>query len=182
MAKIGICFADGSEEIEGLTVVDLVRRAHMDITTISINPEPVVHSSHKIDFHTDTVMADVDWDVYDAIVLPGGIPGTPNLAEDQRVTDMVKKFAAEGKLVAAICAAPTILEAAGVLEGHMATSNPSVRDKMVRCSYSEDKVVRDGNIITSRAMGTAIPFGLEIVAYFNGREAADALGRKILYY
>lgn len=117
MSKTGIFFANGNEEIEGLTVVDILRRAGIEIESISIYDEAVVTGSHNITFHTDTTMAEADFDSYDAIVLPGGMPGTLHFAENKEVNSVIKKFAQEGKLVCAICAAPSVLGAAGILEG-----------------------------------------------------------------
>ena len=104
MSKIGIFMADGCEEIEGLTVVDIARRAGIEIDTISITGKPVVTSSHKVTFETDTTKEEADFASYDGIVLPGGMPGTIHLGEDETVNRVIKEFATAGKLVAAICA------------------------------------------------------------------------------
>ena len=181
MKKLSIFFADGCEEIEGLTVVDLARRAGIEIDGISIKEETRIWGSHKISFQADFSMSQVDWEDYDGIILPGGLPGTTNLGADERVIKLVRDFAAAGKLVAAICAAPSVLAKAGILSGKRATSNPGFADKMGDCDYLTDKVVRDGNIITSRAMGTAFAFGLAIVAYVRGEETARGLGEDVLY-
>lgn len=167
MSKIGIFMADGCEEIEGLTVVDIVRRAKMDITMISVNGKREVTSSHGVTFLTDAVAEEVDYDALDGIVLPGGMPGTLHLLDHATVNEVIKKFAGEGKLVAAICAAPSVLGAAGILEGRRATCHPGFEEKLTGAATSEDAVVVDGNIITSRGMGTAIPFALEIVRYLR---------------
>ena len=156
MKKVGIFMADGCEEIEGLTVVDIVRRAKLEMTTISITDEKEVTSSHNVTFLTDALASEVDFDGFDAIVLPGGMPGTLNLG----ASDMVNKVI---KIVAAICAAPSVLGAAGLLEGRHATCHPGFEEKLTGAITSEDAVVVDGNIITSRGMGTAIDFGLAIV-------------------
>ena len=167
MSKIGIFMADGCEEIEGLTVVDIVRRAGLDIETISINGKKNVTSSHKVTFETDTTKEEADYDSYDAIVLPGGMPGTLNLGADTTVTKTIREFAAKGKLVAAICAAPSVLGENHILEGKRATCHPGFEEKLLGAEWSEQPVVVDGNVITSRGMGTAIAFGLEIVRYFT---------------
>ena len=167
MSKIGIFMADGCEEIEGLTVVDIVRRAKMDITMISVNGKREVTSSHGVTFLADAVAEEVDYGALDGIVLPGGMPGTLHLLDHATVNEVIKKFAGEGKLVAAICAAPSVLGAAGILEGRRATCHPGFEEKLTGAATSEDAVVVDGNIITSRGMGTAIPFALEIVRYLR---------------
>lgn len=181
MSRIGIFMADGCEEIEGLAVVDIVRRANMDITMISINGKKKVTGSHNVVFLADTLAAEVDFEEFDAIVLPGGGVGTQNLAADETVNQVIKKFAAEGKLVCAICAAPSVLGAAGILRGKEATCYPGFEDKLTGASVSEDAVVTDGNIITGRGMGAAIPFALEIVRYLQGEEAAEAIRSGIVY-
>lgn len=181
MSKIGIFMADGCEEIEGLTVVDIARRGGLDIETISITDKTEVTSSHKVTFMTDTTKAQADFDSYDAIVLPGGMPGTINLGADATVVDTIKKFAAEGKLVAAICAAPSVLGENHILEGKKATCHPGFEDKLLGATWIEQPVVVDGNVITSRGMGTAIAFALEIVRYFKDDEAVDHIRQGLVY-
>ena len=141
MSKIGIFMADGCEEIEGLTVVDIVRRAKMDITMISVNGKREVTSSHGVTFLADAVAEEVDYGALDGIVLPGGMPGTLHLLDHAAVNEVIKKFAGEGKLVAAICAAPSVLGAAGILEGRRATCHPGFEEKLTGAATSEDAVV-----------------------------------------
>jgi len=181
MSRIGIFMADGCEEIEGLAVVDIVRRAKMDITMISINGKKEVTGAHNIVFLADALASEVDFEEFDAIVLPGGGTGTRNLAANETVNQVIKKFAAEGKLVCAICAAPSVLGAAGLLQGKKATCYPGFEDKLTGAMVSEDGVVTDGNIITGRGMGAAISFGLEIVRYLKGEEEAETIRNGIVY-
>jgi 4-methyl-5(b-hydroxyethyl)-thiazole monophosphate biosynthesis len=181
MSKIGIFMADGCEEIEGLTVVDITRRAGLDIETVSINGTKQVTSSHKVTFLTDTTKEEADFESYDAIVLPGGMPGTIHLGEDETVGRIIREFAASGKLVAAICAAPSVLGQAGLLQGKKATCHPGFEEKLTGADCSTDSVVTDGNIITSRGMGTAIPFALEIVRYFLDDTAVDKIKTGLVY-
>lgn len=171
MKKIGIFMADGCEEIEGLTVVDLVRRAGIEITMISISGKKEVTSSHNVTFLADMLKEDVNFDELDGIVLPGGMPGTLNLGADETVNEAVKKFAKEGKLVSAICAAPSVLGAAGVLEGKTATCHPGFEEKLTGAAVSSEAVAVDGNIITSRGMGTAVDFGLAIIDFLTNGDA-----------
>lgn len=182
MSGIGIFMADGCEEIEGLAVVDIVRRAKMEITTISITGKREVTGSHKVTFLTDALASEVNYDELDGIVLPGGMPGTLHLGEDATVNEVIRKFAAEGKLVAAICAAPSVLGAAGILNGKRATCHPGFEEKLIGATTSEDVVVVDGNIITSRGMGTAVPFGLEIVRYLADDAAMEQVRKGLVYY
>ena len=182
--KTAIFFADGCEEIEGLTIVDLLYRAGIPCTKVSINAVPEVTSSHEVTFRTDTTIRDLDFGAYDMLILPGGIPGTPNLRACAPLMDQVTAFCKEGKQIAAICAAPGIFAELGLLKGIPATCNPS-RDALLienGAQLSHDAVVRSNNILTSRGMGTAIPFGLAIVAHYLGDDAARALGENILYY
>ena len=124
MAKVGIFFADGCEEIEGLAVVDICRRAGLEIETISIMGRDIVAGSHRIKFQTDAVFEDVDFDTLDGVILPGGMPGTLQLGDHERVNGIIREFAEQKKLVAAICAAPSVLGAAGILEGKTAVCHP----------------------------------------------------------
>lgn len=181
MSKIAICMAPGCEEIEGLTVVDILRRAGIEITMVSVAESLQVTGSHKIAFQADAMIDEVDFSEYDGIVLPGGIPGTPNLAANPVVTKTIKAFAAEGKLVAAICAAPSVLGQNGLLKGKRATSYPGFEEEMEGCMYETNKVSVDGNIITSRGMGTAIDFSLAILAYLKDQDAADDMAKKIIF-
>lgn len=181
MKKIGIFMADGCEEIEGLTVVDIVRRAKMEIVMISITGKREVTSSHQVTFLTDALAAEVDYDTLDGIVLPGGMPGTLNLQADETVSKVIRQFAAEGRLVCAICAAPSVLGAAGILEGKWATCHPGFEEKLTGARVEEKEVVVDGNVITSRGMGTAIPFALEIVRYFADDETVEQVRKGLVY-
>lgn len=181
MSKIGVFMADGCEEIEGLAVVDVARRAKFEIVMISITGKKEVLGSHDIVFTADALASEVDYGTLDAIVLPGGMPGTKHLGEDRTVSEIIRTFAAEGKLVCAICAAPSVLGAAGLLRGRRATCHPGFEDKLAGADIREEEVVVDGNIITSRGMGTAIPFALEIVRYFADDAAVDEIQKGLVY-
>lgn len=181
MSKIGIFMADGCEEIEGLTVVDVVRRAKMEIVTISITGKKEVTGSHNVTFLADALASEVNYDELDGIVLPGGMPGTLNLGADETVNKIIKEFAAAGKLVCAICAAPSVLGVTGILEGKKATCHPGFEEKLVGATVSEDEVVVDGNIITSRGMGTALAFALAIVRYYKDDTAVEEISKGLVY-
>ena len=181
MSKLCIFMADGVEEIEGLTVVDLARRAGIDIDMVSIMGKKMIDGSHGIKFETDALIEDIKPEEYDGLVCPGGLRGTQNLKADERVAALIREFCAAGKLVSAICAAPTVLGAAGVLEGKKATCYPGCEDGLTGADALTDKVVRDGNIITSRGMGTAIDFGLAIIEYLMDSKAADDMAKKIVF-
>ena len=181
MKKVGIFMADGCEEIEGLTVVDIVRRAKLEMTTISITDKKEVTSSHNVTFLTDALASEVDFDGFDAIVLPGGKPGTLNLGASDMGNKVIKKFAGEGKIVAAICAAPTIYGEMGLLEGKNATCYPGMEDKLLGANWQEQPVVVDGNFVTSRGVGTAIAFALTLVTILKDEETAKSLANSIVY-
>lgn len=181
MSKTGIFIADGCEEIEALTVVDLLRRAGIEIITISINKTTAVTGAHGIRFVTDAVFEETDFNTLDGIILPGGMPGTTNLGAHDGINRIVREFDQKGLLVSAICAAPTVLAAAGILNGRHATCYPGMENQLTGAIVSVDGVVKDEHIITSRGMGTAIDFGLAIVEYFNGTSAADTLAAQIVH-
>lgn len=181
MAQVYIFFANGSEEIEGLTVVDLLRRAGIEIESVSIEAQKELMGSHNIPIVTDKILSEIDFDQADMLVLPGGMPGTKNLLKQEDLAKQIRKFNQEGKMLAAICAAPTVLAAAGVLDGRQATCYPGFEDQLAAASYVEQSVVCNQNIITSRGLGTAIEFSLAIVAHFKGKEEAKELSNKIIY-
>ena len=181
MKKLGVFIADGCEEIEALTVVDIARRAGIETAMISVSGKKEVTGSHKVTFQTDIPAEFMDYDMLDGIVLPGGMPGTINLGANDYVQKVIADFSAQGKLVAAICAAPGVLGEAGLLEGKTATCYPGFEDKLLGAVKSVEPVVRDGNIITSRGMGTAILFALEIVAYLNKKKKAKEIKEAIIY-
>ncbi len=184
MAKIAVFIADGSEEVEAITPVDLLRRAKLECDTVSVMESNTITASRGVVITADKNIKDIDFADYDMLVLPGGIKGTENLGSTAALTDAVLDFARNGKAVAAICAAPTIFSGLGLLKGVPATCNPSFFDKLEADGAVVDKdapVVRSGNIITSQAMGTSHDFGLEIVNYFAGEEAASTLKSNIRF-
>lgn len=180
MAKVYIFFATGCEEVEALTVVDLLRRAKIETVMVSVTGEKIVTSSHGVSIVTDALFEEID-DSADMIVLPGGLPGTHNLAAHAGLTQMIHRFDAASKYLAAICAAPTVYGKMGLLEGRMATCYPGMESELLDATTLEDGVVIDGRYITSRGLGTAIPFGLALVGLLTDTETAEALAHKIVY-
>lgn len=181
MKKAGVFLAEGFEEIEGLTVVDILRRAGVETVMISITGQKEVHGSHKIGVLADCLYEEVELSELDGIVLPGGMPGTTNLGNHSGVNEAVKSFAENGKLVAAICAAPSVLGQAGILEGKKAACYPGFEDKLTGAEVVYEEVAEAGNVITSRGMGTAIPFGLRLTAYLVSEQKAKELAEGIIY-
>ncbi|MCF0127144.1 MAG: DJ-1/PfpI family protein [Pseudobutyrivibrio sp.] len=180
--KAAIFFASGCEEIEGLTVVDVLRRAGMEITMVSITGEKLVTSSHSVSFMTDALFEEMDFSDYDALILPGGMPGSNNLYAYTPLIELLKEFYQKGKLVSAICAAPFILGQLGFLEGRNATCFPGFEDRLTGAEYKDVPVIIDGNVITARGMGAAIDFALAIVEYASDSVAAEALAKKFMYF
>ncbi len=181
MKKIGVFLAEGFEEIEGLTVVDILRRAGVEVETISIMGSKDVCGSHKISVMADILYEDVDFEKLDGVVLPGGLAGTTNLGAHSGVNETIRSFAAAGKLVAAICAAPSVLGQAGLLEGKQAACYPGFEEKLTGAEVIYEEVAEAGNVITSRGMGTSIAFALRIASYLAGEESARELAEKIIY-
>lgn len=181
MKTAAVLLADGFEEIEALTVVDLLRRASVYVDTVSITDEYMVHGAHGINVQTEDLFDEVNFVEFDMIVLPGGMPGTTYLNEHSGVRRVVKDFAESGKYVAAICAAPGILGGLGLLKGKRAACYPSVEEKLSGAVIMKVPVVQDGNIITSRGMGTAIDFSLKLVEILTDKVKADELAESIIY-
>lgn len=181
MSKICVFLAEGMEEIEALTVVDICRRAQIDVTTVSITDDLTVTSSHGIKVQADKLFSEINFDEVDMIVLPGGMPGTLNLEACKPLMQKVEEFNENGKYIAAICAAPSIFGHMGILEGRNACCYPSFEEHLTGASVSKNPVEVSGHIITSRGMGTAIDFALSIVACVNGLPCADSIKEAIIY-
>lgn len=181
MANVYVFTADGFEEIEGLTVVDLMRRAGAPVQMVSISDGLAVKGSHGIEIKADTFFEDVDFGEADLLVLPGGMPGTLHLGEHQGLTKLLTETAAQGKRVAAICAAPSVLGGLGLLKGKRAVCYPGFEDKLTGAQVGTEEVVTDGNITTSRGLGTAIPFALELISLLFGQEKAEEIGASVIY-
>lgn len=172
MAKVLIPLADGCEELEAVTLIDLLRRAGIDVTTAGLKPG-IVKASRGVQLVPDVTLDVALQDDYDMVVLPGGMPGATHLKDDPRILDLLKKMAAAGKYTAAICAAPMVLAEAGVLAGRRATSYPGFLDGLPGVDVSAEAVVQDGTVLTSRGPGTAMDFALTLVEALAGREKRD---------
>ena len=181
MKKIAIFCAEGFEEIEGLTVVDILRRAGLEINMVSITDSMEVTGSHGIKLMTDVCIGDISFADYDMLVLPGGMPGTRYLGACDELCDNLIDFNKNNRYIAAICAAPTVLGSLGILKDKKACCYEGMEDGLNCMEVSKEQVVVSGNVITSRGMGTAIAFALKIVEIFCGIEKANELGRAIIY-
>lgn len=181
MKECYVFLADGFEEIEALTVVDILRRDNIVVKTVSVTDDREVRGSHDIYVKADKVLSKVHPNDAAILILPGGMPGTLNLKECEPLMDMVRQFAQTNRRIAAICAAPTVLGDMGLLEGKKACCYPGMEEQLKGAKVCMDDVVTDGNITTSRGLGTAIPFALELVRIFDSETEAGAMKRKIVF-
>ena len=175
MSKAVVFFAEGTEECEALLVVDLLRRAKVEVIVASAMGRRELVSSHKIHLTADALAEEVDYSDVDMVVLPGGIPGTPNLAANKTVTETCAAFAKAGRKVAAI------LASLGLLEGRNATAHAGFQDQLAGAIVHDEEVVVDGNITTSYGLGGAIPFALELVRQLAGQAEAERIRNAIAY-
>lgn len=187
--RVLVPLADGFEEIEAVTVIDVLRRAGLEVVVADLGEagrsdtgqgEQLVRGAHELSVATDATFDEVDLADVEAIVLPGGLPGATNLQSDERVLDACRFMVERGRWVAAICAAPIVLASAGLLEDHDATSYPAFRDRLGGARVvTEERVVVSGRVITSVGPGTALDFALTLVAVLCGpdmaREMAEAM-------
>lgn len=181
MSEVCIFFADGLEEIEGLTVVDLLRRADIDVSIVSITGSRTVTGAHHIVIHTDALFEDMDFSQTKLFVLPGGMPGTKHLNAHAGLAQLLPGAARQGLYIAAICAAPSVLGGLGLLKGKSATCYPGFEDKLTGADVKTEPVVIDGNIITSRGLGTAIEFSGALIGLLRSDEQAGQILDSIMY-
>jgi 4-methyl-5(b-hydroxyethyl)-thiazole monophosphate biosynthesis len=180
MNKVLVYLAPGFEEIEAVTIIDLLRRADVAVTVAGLE-EGSIKGSHGISILADVNYETINPEKYDYLVLPGGQPGTNNLKNNKKVLDSVRRFQKENKLIGAICAAPTVLQEAGILDNKKVTSYPSEKEAFNSSIYETSSVVKDDNIITSRGVGTALDFALDLIGEIKGEDAKQDIASKILY-
>lgn len=181
MKQAVMLFAEGYEEVEALMTADILLRGGVDLKLVSITDDTEMTGSHGITVQMDLTLGEVDVDKQDAVILPGGMPGTLNLGESRAVTEVLQKMAAEGKVVGAICAAPSVLGQCGILKGKRATCYPGFEEKLEGAEFVHEMAVADGNIITSRGLGTAMEFGFLLVEKLVSREKADEIREQIVF-
>ena len=179
MSTALVPLAEGFEEIEAITIIDVLRRAGVEVMTVGLE-SAIVTGAHGIVVMADQILEHAKPDQFDLIVLPGG-PGTSNLKADDRIAAILTQQVVADKLVAAICAAPVVLSAAGLLKGKRATSFPSVQQDLEVGEYLSVPVVVDGKVVTSRGAGTAMAFALKLVELLQGQEVADKLATDMIY-
>ena len=179
--KVLVFLVNGFEEIEAMAPIDLLRRAGIIVDTVSINEDNQVTSSRKIRVLTDKTIDEINFENYEMIVLPGG-PGTENYMKSEKLLEKLKEFSINRKL-GAICAAPTILSALGILKGKQAICFPACEPDLVKdgAIIVNQDVVKDNNIITSRGAGTAIDFSLTLIEELLGKDKSQEIKEQILY-
>ena len=182
MGEILIPLADGLEEIEAITPVDVLRRAGIEVVTCSLKNDLEILGSHGIKMKADRSIFDVKSNELAGIILPGGMPGSRNLQESQPLLDIIRELAGKKELLAAICAAPIVLEKAGVIEGRQVTSFPGFEDELSSSIYREELIVKDGNIITGRGPGVALDFSYAVLEYLLDERAVLDLKKKMMAY
>ncbi|MCG6935372.1 MAG: DJ-1/PfpI family protein [Proteobacteria bacterium] len=174
MANVLVPLAQGCEELEAVTVIDLLRRAGVKVVTAGLDDQPVT-ASRGVVLIPDTALGEVIDEAFDMVVLPGGLPGADNLNQDPRIHILIKKMVTNNKPVAAICAGPKVLGTAGLLDGKHATSYPGSLEGIAiqDMEYEQQAVVVDGNVITSRGPGTAMDFALTLIETLLGKARRD---------
>ena len=182
MARVLIPLANGCEELEAVTIIDLLRRAGIEVVTAGLSDGPVT-ASRGVVMIPDRSLDQVLDDDFDMMVLPGGLPGADHLDADPRVHALLQRLAEQDRFTAAICAAPKVLLNAGLLDGHKATAYPGIMDDLMNpgSQYVSDPVVTDGKVVTSRGPGTAMEFALTLIEQLSGadkrKEVEDPLIR-----
>ena len=181
MSRVCIFFAPGLEEIEGLTVVDLMRRADIPIRIVSIGDTLEITGAHGIRITADSRFADMDFSDTEMLVLPGGAPGTCNLNACEPLKTLLRDFYNKGKYIGPICAAPMVLGHLGFLEGRKATCYPGFEKDLIGAVHVTDAAVIDGHIITSRGLGTAIEFAAALIGLLTDEATAEDIKKSVMY-
>ena len=181
MKKVSIFLAQGFEEVEGLTAVDLLRRAGAEVTMAAVGDSLEVTGSHGITVKADRLLNPEEERKAEMLVLPGGQPGTKNLNACGELLELLKEFDREGKKLAAICAAPTVLGSAGLLKNRKAVCYPGCEEGLNGAEACTERVAVDGHITTSRGVGTAIPFALSLIEQLYGKEKSEEIRKSIMY-
>ena len=179
MKKVLVPLAPGFEEIEAVTVIDILRRAGIEVT-VAGTVEGAIEGRNKIRVEADVLLDSVTANSFEMIVLPGGSVGTEHLKQHPKVRQILQDMERRGCYLTAICAAPLVLSAVGLLGGKNITSHPSVQRDLSEVKYSEDRVVVDGRIVTSRAPGTAMEFAMKLVEILGGRSKVEEVNRGVL--
>lgn len=183
MKKAVMLFVEGYEEVEALMTADLLRRAGIEVMLAAVQDHTdFVTGSHGIGVKMDGALSEVIWDEQDAVILPGGMPGTRYLGDSKDVRDVLNQMHESGKVVAAICAAPSVLGRCGILEGKQATCYPGFEETLTGAKIIKDQpAVTDGNVITARGLGTAMEFGFALIEKLLSKEKAEEIRTQIIF-
>lgn len=180
MTQIAVFLADGFEEIEAITIIDVLRRADFKVIIISISNKMEVIGSHQITILADQLFAETDYNIFDMLILPGGMPGAKNLDAHKGLKKQIELFNEEQKPIAAICAAPFVLGNMGILKNKDVVCYPGYENYLAGANVKTGPVAVSGNIITGRGVGTALNFSLKIVETLESKEKAEKLGKAML--
>lgn len=180
MKKIAVHLAEGFEEIEAVSIIDVLRRAEFEVTIVSVTEKLEVTGSHSIKIEADHLFESVNYEQIDMIVLPGGMPGSSNLNEHLGLREQILNFNESGKQLGAICAAPLVFGNLGILKTKKATCYPGFENQLHGAVVTGDNVVVTENIVTGKGAGVAIEFALAIVEKYKGKEFAEELGKKMI--
>jgi 4-methyl-5(b-hydroxyethyl)-thiazole monophosphate biosynthesis len=180
MDQITVHLAEGFEEIEAVTVINVLRRAGLNVLTVSLTGQHLVKGAHNIEMKTDILFEEVDYSLGRMIILPGGMPGAKNLNEHEGLKSQIIEYNENGKFLAAICAAPLVFGNLGILKGRKAVCYPGFESYLVGAEVLKIPYITDFNIITGRGIGAALNFSLEIVRIFEGTECALQLRKAML--
>lgn len=178
--SVFLFLAEGFEEIEAVSTIDILRRGGLEVTTVSISNHPTVTGAHGIQVIADALFDETDFSSGEILILPGGMPGAKNLNEHAGLKSLLKHYAANGKYIAAICAAPLVLGELNVLQGKKAVVYPGYEDCLHGATILEENVVKDDNIITGRGPGAVVDFALTLVAELRGQAQATDVAEKML--
>ena len=181
MSKVFAFLADGLEEVECLAVVDVLRRAGAEVTLVSVTGSREITGSHHIHFQADALFDETAAEEADVLFLPGGMPGTNTLKAHEGLKNAICKANKQGRRIAAICAAPSLLGEMGLLKGRTATCYPGFEDKLEGVSYTRQGVITDGNITTARGLGYALDLGIELIRLLMGPQHAQMVKDSIQY-
>lgn len=180
MKKIAVHLAEGFEEIEAISIIDVLRRAAFEVNIVSVTGNFIVTGSHNIKVMADALFESIDYNLVDMIVLPGGMPGSTNLNLHKPLKQQILNFHENGKPLGAICAAPLVFGNLGILKGKKATCYPGFENELKGATTTENYVEQCGTIITGKGAGVAIDFALKIVEMFKGKELANELAEKMI--
>jgi len=180
MGKAAIFLATGFEEIEAISIIDVLRRGEVKLDIVSVSGMEFVEGAHGIVVKSDALFFSIDFSEYDLFILPGGMPGSLNLAKHEGLCDLLLQIHQKGKHIGAICAAPSVLGQIGILEGHQATCYPGFEKKLTGAVVLDKDVVRDNNLITGKGAGVAMHFALELLKDYKSIDEVNELSEKLI--